>query len=188
VRGFWRPLIPCYTFSPEFYRHRLGPVLKPSPAKELRDVEDIKEYKQDCLLDEHRTLSAFVEQEVVATVLCRAFAAAAWMIGMLVAAGNGLGPLAIAMIVFPGLLALWLVDVYFSYVGVVYKVRRLKVRQMLAELPHASHETARGWATPINPFDGAAKGSALRDALMSPWILAPYAILESATLAYLLLG
>jgi hypothetical protein len=150
-------------------------------------VEDVKKYKQECLFDEHRTLSAFVEQEVIATVLCRALAAAAWIVGMMTAAGNGLAPLAIAVIVFPGLLALWLVDVYFSYVGVIYKVRRLKVRQMLAELPAASDATVAGWATPINPFDGAAKGSALRDALLSPWILAPYAVLELATIAYLIL-
>lgn len=151
-------------------------------------MEDIKQYKQDCLLDEHRTLSAFVEQEVIATVLCRVLAAAAWIIGMLTAASNGLGLLSMAIIVFPGLLALWLVDVYFSYVGVIYKVRRLHVRQMLAELPKATNETVTGWATPINPFDGAAKTAALRDALTSPWVLAPYAILELATLAYLVVG
>jgi len=149
-------------------------------------VEDVKKYKQDCLFDEHRTLSAFVEQEVIATVLCRALAAAAWIIGMMTAAGNGVAPLAIAAIVFPGLLALWLVDVYFSYVGVVYKVRRLKVRRLLSEFPKASVDTVAGWATPINPFDGAAKGSALRDALLSPWVLAPYAVLELATVVYVI--
>ena len=151
-------------------------------------MEDIKEYKQACLLEEHSTLSGFVEQEVIATVMCRALAAAAWVIAMMVGAGNGLGPLAIAMIVFPGLLSLWIVDVYFSYVGVIYKVRRLKVRQMLADLPTASADTVAGWATPINPFDGAAKAGALRDALTSPWVLVSYAVLELATLAYLVIG
>lgn len=150
-------------------------------------MEDIKEYKQDCLFDEHRTLSAFVEQEVIATVLCRAFAAAAWIVAMMSAASNGVSPLAIAVVIFPGLLALWLVDVYFSYVGVVYKVRRLKVRQMLADFPAASADTVAAWATPINPFDGAAKGSALRDAVMSPWVLAPYALLELATIVFIVL-
>ena len=151
-------------------------------------MEDIKKYKQDCLLDEHRTLSAFVEQEVIATVMCRALAAAAWIIAMMAGAGNGLSPLVIAIIIFPGLLSLWIVDVYFSYVGVIYKVRRLKVRQMLAELPTASSDTVAGWATPINPFDGAAKGGALRDALTSPWVLVSYAVLEVATLLYLVIG
>jgi hypothetical protein len=151
-------------------------------------VQDIKQYKKDCLLDEHRSLSAYVEQEVVATALCRTLAAAAWIIGMLGVAGTQAGPLSIALVVFPGLIALWVVDVYFSYVGVVYKVRRLGVRQMIADLPTASDETVSGWATPINPFDGADKKSALRDAALSPWVLLPYAVLEFATLVNLLLG
>ena len=43
------------------------------------------------------------------------------------------------------------------------------------------------WATPINPFDGGNKKSALADALKSPWVVAPYLLLEIATIALLVL-
>lgn len=168
-----------------------GPALRIESASyrsEREKVEDIKEFKQDCLFDEHGTLSAFVEQEVVATALCRALAAAAWIVGMLGIAGEGVGPLSIALVVFPGLIALWVVDVYFSYVGVVYKVRRLAVRRMIADLPTESSDEVASWATPVNPFDGADKKGALRDALLSPWVLLPYAVLEFATIMNLLLA
>jgi hypothetical protein len=90
--------------------------------------------------------------------------------------------------VFPAILSFWVADLYFSYVGVIYKVRRLKVREMLAALPDASAQSAGGYATPINPFDGttrADKMQALRDAALSPAVFVPYVILEAATLLVL---
>jgi len=152
-------------------------------------VDDIKQFKQACLLEEHACLSGFVEQEVVATALTRALAAAAWSIGLVLAVAGDVGVFPVVLIVFPAILSFWLTDVYFSYVGVIYKMRRLEVRKLLAGFAAASPQAVAEYATPINPFDGIArdgKVQALRDAVLSPAVFLPYVILELATVAVLL--
>jgi hypothetical protein len=151
-------------------------------------VSDIKEYKLKCLFHEHDVLSRFVEQEVVATAMARTIAAGAWIVGMALAMSAELSAVVVLLIAFPGIWAAWFVDVYFSYVGVIYKVRRLEVRGKLAALPDASDEEVSGWATPVNPFDAGDKKSALSDALKSPWVAGPYFLLEVATIALLIFG
>lgn len=145
-------------------------------------MNDTTARKYECLLHEHDVLSRYVEQEVVATALARTTAAAAWVIGMAVAAAADLSAWQIVLLAFPALGAAWFVDVYFSYVGVVYKVRRFEVRRMLAEVFAADEPDVAGWRTPVNPFDDADKKSAFIDALKSPWVLLPYLVLEAATL------
>jgi hypothetical protein len=150
-------------------------------------MNDLRSFKRECLFHEHDVLSRFVEQEVIATALARTIATGAWMVAMALAMSAELSAVEVLLIAFPGLWAAWMVDVYFSYIGVIYKVRRLGVRQMLAELPQASDEQVSAWATPINPFDGGNKKAALLDSLKSPWVAAPYLILEVATVALLVL-
>lgn len=150
-------------------------------------MDDLKSFKRECLFHEHDVLSRFVEQEVIATALARTIAAGAWVVGMALAMSAELTAVEVLLIAFPGLWAAWIVDVYFSYVGVIYKVRRLGVRSMLDALPAASDQEVSAWATPINPFDGGNKKSALTDALKSPWVVAPYLLLEISTVALLVL-
>ena len=150
-------------------------------------MDDLKSFKRECLFHEHDILSRFVEQEVIATALARTIAAGAWVVGMALAMSAELTAVEVLLIAFPGLWAAWIVDVYFSYVGVIYKVRRLGVRSMLDALPTASDQEVAAWATPINPFDGGNKKSALADALKSPWVVAPYLLLEISTIALLVL-
>lgn len=148
-------------------------------------MDEIKSYKRDCLIHEHDTLSRFVEREVVATTLARVGGAVAWVVGMALMLSADLSAVEVALVVFPGLAAVWIVDVYFSYLGVIYKVRRLDVRKKLAELPAAAADAVAGWATPVNPFDGGDKKGALLDAVKSPWVNAPYLLLEVATIVLL---
>jgi len=153
-------------------------------------VENLRDYKKDCLLAEHATLSTYVEQELVATTLLRGFAAAAWLIAVPSALAVGASKLVVLLAVVIALLALWLSDVWVSYVGVVYKMRRLKVRTWLDELPNTSDHTIETWKSPINPFDGltrADKTQALRDALFSPAVLLVYVLLEATTFVLLVL-
>jgi hypothetical protein len=39
----------------------------------------LREYKRECLLDEHRSLSSFVEREITMTTLTKLVAVAAWL-------------------------------------------------------------------------------------------------------------
>lgn len=152
-------------------------------------MDDIKQFKQACLLEEHAGLSRFVEQEVVATALTRALAAAAWLVGAAVAVAGDVATLSIVFLVFPAILSFWLTDLWFSYVGVIYKMRRLDVRKLLADMPAAAPQSVAEYSTPLNPFDGVArdgKTQALRDALLSPAVFAPYVVLEIATILLLL--
>jgi hypothetical protein len=152
-------------------------------------MDDIKQFKQACLLEEHAGLSGFVEQEMVATALTRALAVAAWLVGTAVAVAGEAGTLAIVVIVFPAIFSFWVTDVWFSYVGVVYKMRRLEVRRLLAEMPAAAPQAVAEYTTPTNPFDGVVredKMQALRDALLSPAVFLPYVVLELATVLLLL--
>jgi hypothetical protein len=147
-------------------------------------VEDLRVYKKECLLAEHAVLSGYVDQELVATSLLRGFAAAAWLIAVPTALAAGAAKLVVLLAVGAFMLALWLSDVWVSYVGVVYKMRRLKVRTWIDELPHTSDQTVEGWKTPVNPFDGLTRGEktqALRDALASPAVLLVYLLLEVTT-------
>jgi hypothetical protein len=148
-------------------------------------MEATHDYKKDCLLAEHAGLSAFVEQEVVATSILRGLAAASWVVAMTttITAGGGIRPGA-ALAILAALAAIWVADLWFSYVGVVYKMRRLEVRNLIDRLPAASTDEVAGWKSPVNPFEtvgGAGKKQALRDALTSPAGAAVYVLLLLAT-------
>lgn len=128
----------------------------------------LREYKRECLLDEHRSLSSFVEKEIVMTTVTKLVAVVAWL------AGTGVRPLpAVAIAV----LALWAVDVLYAYYGDVYKRRRLQVRAWLEELPAAPETGFAAWKTPANPFDGLSRSekiSALTGTVGSPAVSGIY--------------
>src|SRR5262245_20510611 len=105
----------------------------------------LREYKRECLLDEHRSLSSFVEKEIVVTTLTKIVTTALW----LVAAATR--PLPAVVI---GVIALWSIDVLYAYYGDVYKRRRLVVRGWIDALPRATETELESWKTPANPFDG----------------------------------
>jgi len=131
----------------------------------------LREYKRECLLDEHRSLSSFVEKEITMTTLTKLVAVAAW----LGAAGTRSLP-AIAVAV----LALWSVDVLYAYYGDIYKRRRLRVRAWLDELPRATEAELASWKTPANPFDGLSRNekiAALTGTIGSPAVSGVYVAL-----------
>jgi hypothetical protein len=131
----------------------------------------LREYKRECLLDEHRSLSSFVEKEIVMTTLIKVAAVTAW----LGAAGSRTLP-AIAVAV----LALWSVDVLYAYYGDIYKRRRLRVRAWLDELPRATEAELAAWKTPANPFDGLSRSekiAALTGTIGSPAVSGVYVAL-----------
>lgn len=131
----------------------------------------LREYKRECLLDEHRSLSSFVEKEITMTTLTKLVAVAAW----LGAAGTRSLP-AIAVAV----LALWSVDVLYAYYGDIYKRRRLRVRAWLDELPRSTEAELASWKTPANPFDGLSRNekiAALTGTIGSPAVSGVYVAL-----------
>ncbi|MFN2426701.1 MAG: hypothetical protein ABR587_09690 [Candidatus Binatia bacterium] len=134
-------------------------------------IEWLREFKRECLLDEHRALSSFVEKEIVMTTATKLVAIAAW----LGAAGSRSLP-AIAVAV----LALWSVDVLYAYYGDVYKRRRLQVRAWLDALPHATEAELGSWKSPANPFDGLSRSekiAALTGTIGSPAVSGVYGAL-----------
>ena len=131
----------------------------------------LREYKRECLLDEHRALSSFVEKEIVMTTLTKLVAIVAW----LAASGSRAVP-AVAVSV----IALWSVDVLYAYYGDVYKRRRLQVRSWLAALPGATETELAAWKTPANPFDGLSRSekiAALTGTIGSPAVSGMYVAL-----------
>lgn len=131
----------------------------------------LREYKRECLLDEHRSLSSFVEKEITMTTLTKLVAVAAWL------GASGTRPLpAVAVAV----LALWSVDVLYAYYGDVYKRRRLQVRAWLDTLPRATEADLASWKTPANPFDGLSRNekiAALTGTIGSPAVSGVYVAL-----------
>ena len=131
----------------------------------------LREYKRECLLDEHRSLSSFVEKEIVMTTLTKLVAIVVWLWASGVRA---LPAIAIAIV------ALWSVDVLYAYYGDVYKRRRLQLRLWLAALPAASEADLSSWRTPANPFDGLSRNekiSALTGTIASPAVSGVYVVL-----------
>lgn len=146
---------------------------------------DLREFKRECLLAEHESLSGVVEKELLATTIVRALALSSWLVAMTVAVAYELSILTIVITVGAAAGGMWLVDVYFSYVGVVYKIRRKQLREWIDALPGADETTLQGWTTPVNPFEvvvGDEKKQALRDALVSPAVWLPYAFIDLGTL------
>ena len=136
----------------------------------------MREFKKECLLDEHRSLSSFVEKEIVMTTVVKLVAVATW----LVAAGGR--PVAATL---AGVLALWTVDVLYAYYGDIYKRRRLTVRGWLDALPGATETELASWKSPANPFDGLSRGDkigAMRGTITSPAVSGVYVLLLAATL------
>ncbi len=133
--------------------------------------EWLREYKRECLLDEHRSLSSFVEKEIVMTTVTKLMAVTLW----LVATGNrSLVAVEVAV------LALWSIDVLYAYYGDVYKRRRLQVRAWLESLPRSPEADVAAWKTPANPFDGLSRSekiSALTGTIASPAVSGVYAAL-----------
>ncbi len=131
----------------------------------------LRDYKRECLLDEHRSLSSFVEKEIVMTTLAKLVTVLAWL------AAAGARPLpAVAVAV----IALWSIDVLYAYYGDVYKRRRLQVRLWLDALPNATDADLGGWKTPANPFDGLSRNekiAALTGTIGSPAVSGIYVAL-----------
>jgi hypothetical protein len=133
----------------------------------------LREFKKECLLDEHRSLSSFVEKEIVMTTVTKLVAVATWLV-----AG---APVAVALV---GVLALWSVDVLYAYYGDIYKRRRLTVRGWLEALPGATETELASWKSPANPFDGLSRGDkigAMRGTITSPAVSGVYVLLLLAT-------
>lgn len=139
-------------------------------------TDDLRDYKRECLLDEHGSLSSFVEKEIVMTTVIKVVAIAAWLGA---AATRPLPAVTIAV------LALWGVDVLYAYYGDVYKRRRLRVREWLEALPRATESELESWKTPANPFDGLSRSekiSALTGTVGSPAVSAVYVLLLLAAI------
>lgn len=131
----------------------------------------LREYKRECLLDEHRSLSSFVEKEIVMTTVTKLVAIVVW----LGASGTRVLPAATVAV-----LALWSVDVLYAYYGDIYKRRRLQVRTWLEALPAASETDLASWKTPANPFDGLARNekiAAMTGTIGSPAVSGVYMVL-----------
>ncbi len=138
-------------------------------------TDELREYKRECLLDEHRSLSSFVEKEIVMTTAIKVVAIAAWL------GSSAVRPTAAVLV---AVIALWGVDVLYAYYGDVYKRRRLRVREWLEALPGAKEPELGSWKTPANPFDGLSRSekiSALTGTVGSPAVSAVYAVLLLAT-------
>jgi hypothetical protein len=136
----------------------------------------LREFKKECLLDEHRSLSSFVEKEIVMTTVIKVVTVATW----LVAGGRPLPAVVVAI------LALWSADVLYAYYGDIYKRRRLTIRAWLEALPGATETELASWKSPANPFDGLSRGDkvgAMRGTLTSPAVSAVYVVLLLATFA-----
>jgi hypothetical protein len=148
-------------------------------------VNDIRQFKQASLFAEHDSLSRYVEMELVAVAILRGLAAVAWAVSIGAALGNEARCAEATLLALVPLVALWLADVYVSYVGVIYKIRRRQVREWLDGFPAASEKLLAEIRTPANPFDGlgrSEKVGALRDALTSPAVFLVYGLLGVASL------
>ncbi len=146
---------------------------------------DVKQFKRECILAEHENLSRVVEKELLATAVLRAAALAAYMVAAAVAIAQDFSVMAILITIVPASLGLWLADVWLSYVGVIYKMRRKQLRGWIAGMPAADDATIESWKSPVNPFDvivGPEKKQALRDAIVSPAGFLPYALIDAGTL------
>lgn len=131
----------------------------------------LREYKRECLLDEHRSLSSFVEKEIVMTTVTKLLAVAAFL--------GGSGTRALPAVVV-AVIALWSVDVLYAYYGDIYKRRRLRVRAWLEALPGAAESDLASWKTPANPFDGLSRNekiAAMTGTLGSPAVSGVYLVL-----------
>jgi hypothetical protein len=138
----------------------------------------LREYKRECLLDEHRALSSFVEKEIVMTTLAKLVTIVTWIIAI---GSRALVPVAVA------LAALWSVDVLYAYYGDVYKRRRLKVRECLDALPRATETELDGWKTPANPFDGLSRSekiASITGTVRSPAVSGVYVALIVLTIVF----
>lgn len=151
--------------------------------------DGFREFKIEALFDEHQSLSSFVEKEIIVTSVLKGWAATAWALTFVALIAAGAGTLTKVLVVFPMLISFWLVDLFFSYYGVIYKMRRLRVREWIDQAPTACTEEMSGWKTPANPFDGLSRSDkiqALRDTATSPAAQGVYVILDLATIALLI--
>jgi len=149
------------------------------------DMQALRSFKIETLLDEHRTLSSFVEREVVTTSLLRCWCVSAWALSVIALLATHTSTL-IAFIVIKALVAsFWIVDFFLSYYGVIYKMRRLKVRAWINQAADAPEEELETWITPANPFDGLGRSDkigAVRATLTSPAVQGVYVVIIVATL------
>jgi len=151
----------------------------------IDSTDALRDYKKECLLDEHRCLSSFVEKEIVMTTVTKLVCIASWLVGVVAAARNAPRD-AILPAVAISVMAFWSVDALYAYYGVIYKMRRLQVREWLAALPTAAAADLSSWKSPANPFDGLSrqdKVGALTSTLGSPAVSGVYAILLVLVLA-----
>ncbi len=147
--------------------------------------EALREHKRLCLFDEHQSLSSFVEREISFTAATRNCCIAVWTLLLAATMLSGVEPSGLpCLMLLVVIAAFYLVDFFYSYFGVIYKMRRLQVRQWINQLPDADLMELQSWSTPANPFDGLTRSDklrALRDTAKSPVVLAVYGLLAVAT-------
>ncbi|MFT4571745.1 MAG: hypothetical protein ACI8TX_001766 [Hyphomicrobiaceae bacterium] len=154
----------------------------------ILETGERRAWKRDALFDEHRTISSFVEREVAATAVLRAWCATAWAAAVIALGTTGASVLTFFVVTLTVVAVFWLVDFFFSFYGVVYKMRRLQVRDWIDRLPIADIEEIDRWKSPENPFlaiTRAQKKRAMRDTITSPAVQGAYALLVAATLILL---
>lgn len=142
-------------------------------------MDQLREYKKECLLDEHRSLSSFVEKEIVVTTITKLVCITTWLAGVATAGASG-SKASVLPAVAIAVLAFWSVDVLYAYYGDIYKRRRLRVRAWLESLPGATEAELSSWKTPANPFDGLSRNDkmgAMTGTLTSPAVTGVYAAL-----------
>lgn len=142
-------------------------------------LKELRDYKKECLLDEHRALSSFVEKEIVMTTVAKLLCIATWLLAV-VASGVSARWAAVVPAIAIAVLSFWSVDALYAYYGVIYKMRRLRVREWLEALPRASGAELASWKTPANPFDGLSRNDkmgAMTSTLSSPAVSGVYAVL-----------
>jgi len=143
-------------------------------------------HKRECLLEEYKALSSELQSESNISMSIKNWCITVWVISFGLAYQSKVSPLLGASAIIIMILAFWLVNVFYSYYGVIRRKRFNQVCTWLNQLPFADVEKLQQWQTPANPFEGIPTRVKLKTVLraaLSPAISTVYLSLIVVTTA-----
>jgi hypothetical protein len=147
-------------------------------------------HKRECLLEEYKALSSELQAEGNISMSIKNWCITVWVISFGLAYQSKVSPLLGASAIIVTILAFWLINVFYSYYGVIRRKRFNQVCSWLNQLPSTDVEQLQQWQTPANPFEGIPTRVKLKTVLrsaLSPAISTVYLSLIIVTIALSLL-
>jgi len=133
-----------------------------------RDKEEfLLNHKRECLLEEYKALNSELQFDSNISMSIKNWCITVWLISFGLAYQSKINPLSGAFAIIVAIAVFWLVNIFYSYHGLIHRKRFNQVCSWLNQVSLSTAEDVSQWQTPANPFKGISTGDKIRTILKS---------------------